>query len=64
MSGGKVAPDALEVEAFIARWRMSEGAERASFPLPGRMPPAVRQRLCGTGGCQPSSSSSLCDFSA
>ena len=29
MSGGKVAPDALEVEAFIARWRMSEGAERA-----------------------------------
>ncbi|MBR3194113.1 DNA methyltransferase [Bosea sp. (in: a-proteobacteria)] len=32
MSGGKVAPDALEVEAFIARWRMSEGAERASFP--------------------------------
>lgn len=32
MSGGKVAPGALEVEAFIARWRMSEGAERASFP--------------------------------
>jgi len=32
MSGGKVAPDAVKVEAFIARWRMSEGAERASFP--------------------------------
>ena len=32
MSGGKVAPDAVEVEAFIARWRASEGAERASFP--------------------------------
>ena len=32
MSGGKVAPDAMEVEAFIARWRASEGAERASFP--------------------------------
>lgn len=32
MSGGKVAPEAAEVEAFIARWRMSEGAERASFP--------------------------------
>ena len=31
MLGGKVAPDAAEVEAFIARWRMSEGAERASF---------------------------------
>lgn len=32
MSGGEVAPDAAEVEAFIARWRASEGAERASFP--------------------------------
>ncbi len=32
MLGGGVAPDAAEVEAFIARWRISEGAERASFP--------------------------------
>lgn len=32
MSGGKVALDAMEVEIFIARWRASEGAERASFP--------------------------------
>jgi hypothetical protein len=31
-AGGEVAPDAAEVEAFIARWRASEGAERASFP--------------------------------
>lgn len=32
MVGDGSAPDATEVEAFIARWRMSEGAERASFP--------------------------------
>jgi len=32
MPGGEVAPDAAEVEAFITRWRTSEGAERASFP--------------------------------
>lgn len=31
MSGGKVAPEAEEVEAFIARWRASEGAERAAY---------------------------------
>lgn len=32
MVGDGSSPDAMEVEAFIARWRMSEGAERASFP--------------------------------
>lgn len=32
MVGDGCAPGATEVEAFIARWRMSEGAERASFP--------------------------------
>jgi hypothetical protein len=32
MVGDGSAPDATEVEAFIVRWRMSEGAERASFP--------------------------------
>ncbi|SEL57649.1 Type II restriction/modification system, DNA methylase subunit YeeA [Bosea lupini] len=32
MVGDGCAPGATEVEAFIARWRISEGAERASFP--------------------------------
>ncbi|MGX1790549.1 class I SAM-dependent DNA methyltransferase [Bosea sp. NPDC055332] len=32
MVGDRSSPDATEVDAFIARWRMSEGAERASFP--------------------------------
>lgn len=32
MVGDESSPDATEVEAFIVRWRMSEGAERASFP--------------------------------
>ncbi|CAD5286943.1 hypothetical protein BOSE62_110214 [Bosea sp. 62] len=32
MVGDGSSPDATEVEAFIVRWRMSEGAERASFP--------------------------------
>jgi SAM-dependent methyltransferase len=32
MVGGGNSPDVTEVEAFVTRWRMSEGAERASFP--------------------------------
>lgn len=31
MSGGGSEADAAEVEAFIARWRVSEGAERAAY---------------------------------
>jgi len=31
MSGGGSGPDTADVEAFIARWRVSEGAERAAY---------------------------------
>lgn len=31
MSGGGSEPAGDEIEAFIARWRVSEGAERAAY---------------------------------
>ena len=39
MSGGGSEADAAEVEAFIARWRVSEGAERE---MPGSSPSMKR----------------------